>query len=243
MSGFQFSLKGNKVSKPSQKPFGFGLNKKPAQQLKKNVLSNGDDEDDEPKKTSIDAFDLKKGALAGENAIGEKKQLIIIPTRLSTGLIPEKPKVEDQKLGFGLNIVERKNKPDQEVHDRKVPENPGDDEIARKSLLDGRSIDGGLTIEIGQKGLAQENTEKDYEEIPVEQFGAALLRGMGWKGDNSGSGTQNELSHRQRGAVLGIGSKPIEREIEAEIMGKRGTKLNVPLLKRDKRTGEQLRVE
>jgi len=30
-------------------------------------------------------------------------------------------------------------------------------------------------------------TEEDYEKVPIEQFGLALLRGMGWK-DGDGIG-------------------------------------------------------
>ena len=37
-------------------------------------------------------------------------------------------------------------------------------------------------------------TEEDYEKVPIEQFGLALLRGMGWK-DGDGIGrTQRYLS-------------------------------------------------
>lgn len=45
-------------------------------------------------------------------------------------------------------------------------------------------------VESFQKNLEQlpdEASLEDYEKVPVEEFGAALLRGMGWKGDDNGS--------------------------------------------------------
>ncbi|KAF9981389.1 hypothetical protein BGZ75_007353 [Mortierella antarctica] len=45
-------------------------------------------------------------------------------------------------------------------------------------------------VEAFQKNLdllPDEASLEDYEKVPVEDFGAALLRGMGWKGDSKGS--------------------------------------------------------
>lgn len=243
MSGFQFSLKGSGISKPGQKKTPFGLSRKPLlKTVAKNVLQT-DEDDDEPTRTSIDAFN-DKGALAGKKVVGQPEQLVIVPTILSTGLIkPEATVVanETEKLQFGFNMMPKPKKETvAEEEDTRTAE-----EIARLNLLEGKSVSEstGLVIEIGQDGPA-ENTEEDYDKVPVEQFGAALLRGMGWKGDKPKPSTEpKEVSHRQKGALLGIGSKPIEKEIEEELMGKRGTKLSVPLLRRDRITGEQLRFD
>jgi len=60
-----------------------------------------------------------------------------------------------------------------------------------------------------------ETTLEEYEEVPVEQFGAALLRGMGWKeGQSLGggkSGRSEPLGAKnfvRREALLGLGAKP-----------------------------------
>ncbi|KAF8944796.1 hypothetical protein BGZ47_003690 [Haplosporangium gracile] len=67
-------------------------------------------------------------------------------------------------------------------------------------------------VESFQKNLEQlpdEASLEDYEKVPVEEFGAALLRGMGWKGDDNGS---EAVEYNRRPALLGLGAKPREPE-------------------------------
>ncbi|KAK0933524.1 DNA primase large subunit Spp2 [Friedmanniomyces endolithicus] len=92
-------------------------------------------------------------------------------------------------------------------------------------------------------------TLEDYARVPVEQFGAALLRGMGWK-EGQGIGSQRGVKvvkvkvPERRPALLGIGAK--EEAAVAQEMGvwgkaaKRGGEVKVynPVLLRDKKTGE-----
>ena len=99
-------------------------------------------------------------------------------------------------------------------------------------------------------------TLEDYARVPVEQFGAAMLRGMGWKdGDGIGlnKGTKQEKSKipERRPALLGIGAK--EEAAVAQEMGTwgkaargKGGKEPVvynPILLRDKQTGEMFTEE
>jgi hypothetical protein len=50
------------------------------------------------------------------------------------------------------------------------------------------------------------STLEDYERVPVEEFGAALLRGMGWKGETKESA--KEVKRRQN--LLGLGAKELK---------------------------------
>ncbi|KAH9961353.1 DExH-box splicing factor binding site-domain-containing protein [Russula dissimulans] len=64
--------------------------------------------------------------------------------------------------------------------------------------------------------LPDQATLNDYERIPVSQFGAALLRGMGWKPGEPASRNRNRgivepWLPASRPALLGIGAK--EREV------------------------------
>ena len=64
--------------------------------------------------------------------------------------------------------------------------------------------------------LPREATLSDYERVPVAQFGAALLRGMGWKpgepaSRNKKRGIVEPWLPSSRPALLGIGAK--EREV------------------------------
>jgi hypothetical protein len=62
--------------------------------------------------------------------------------------------------------------------------------------------------------LPESATLADYDRVPVSQFGAAMLRGMGWTGDDKGKGGKKNIQPwipEQRPALLGIGAK--EREV------------------------------
>jgi len=95
------------------------------------------------------------------------------------------------------------------------------------------------------------STLEDYDRVPVEEFGAAMLRGMGWKdGEGIGSERGNKAvktsALNRRPALLGIGAK--EEAAVADEMGAWGkaarnakggeVKIYNPVLLREKRTGE-----
>ncbi|KAI8373785.1 DExH-box splicing factor binding site-domain-containing protein [Blakeslea trispora] len=67
-----------------------------------------------------------------------------------------------------------------------------------------------------------ETTMEDYENIPVEEFGAALLRGLGWnEGEGIGRNRKNSPAPppppvKQREALLGLGAKPEESEGQSQ---------------------------
>ncbi|KAJ3056214.1 hypothetical protein HK097_007697 [Rhizophlyctis rosea] len=58
----------------------------------------------------------------------------------------------------------------------------------------------------------EEATLDDYERIPIEEFGSALLRGMGWeKGKavgRNGNGLIEPIINKPRPHLLGLGAKP-----------------------------------
>lgn len=82
---------------------------------------------------------------------------------------------------------------------------------------------------------------EDYERIPVEQFGAALLRGMGWKEGMAASKTRKGPTEPyvpvSRPALLGIGAKEKVVDDDGAGAGKnrkpqRPEKRYVPVVKR-----------
>ncbi|KAL0256213.1 DNA primase large subunit Spp2 [Diplodia seriata] len=97
-------------------------------------------------------------------------------------------------------------------------------------------------------------TLEDYEAVPVEQFGAAMLRGMGWKegeaiGRRKGLKAVQPRVLQKRPALLGIGAKPdaaIAEELGAwgkgKGRGKPAPSYN-PVVMRNKQTGEQYTEE
>lgn len=91
-------------------------------------------------------------------------------------------------------------------------------------------------------------TLEEYENVPVEEFGNALLRGMGWKeGEGIGKNKKeasipNKMIRRSQ--FLGIGAKEYQAEQnEVGTYQKNGTKKRIdmtyiPLVKVNKATGE-----
>ncbi|CCL99577.1 uncharacterized protein FIBRA_01595 [Fibroporia radiculosa] len=90
---------------------------------------------------------------------------------------------------------------------------------------------------------------EDYERIPVSQFGAALLRGMGWKEGTAASkrhkGPIEPYLPQARPALLGIGAK--EKEVfddgSSLVKGKKSRKSKpdrryVPVVKRERKSGD-----
>ncbi|KAJ4483706.1 DExH-box splicing factor binding site-domain-containing protein [Lentinula aciculospora] len=89
--------------------------------------------------------------------------------------------------------------------------------------------------------LPESSTLADYERIPVSQFGAAMLRGMGWKegtvASRKGNGIVQPYIPESRPALLGIGAK--EMEVFDDGSKKRGgnrrpEKRYIPVVKKDK---------
>lgn len=94
--------------------------------------------------------------------------------------------------------------------------------------------------------LPEVATLDDYERVPVSQFGAAMLRGMGWKegqaASRKGKGMVEPYIPASRPALLGIGAK--EQEVyddgsKSKYKSKRPERRYVPVLKQDRETSER----
>ena len=95
---------------------------------------------------------------------------------------------------------------------------------------------------------------EDYTAVPIEEFGVALLRGMGWKeGDVVGKRKDQSSKPRvveRRPALLGIGAKEVPEGLEElGAWGKGAKKKNMytkglaPVLLKNSKTGEMLTEE
>ncbi|KAF7791125.1 hypothetical protein EIP86_002136 [Pleurotus ostreatoroseus] len=92
--------------------------------------------------------------------------------------------------------------------------------------------------------LPESTTLEDYERVPVSQFGAALLRGMGWKegtgASRTGKGPVQPYLPQSRPALLGIGAKEREQFDDGSKRKKgRDKSKYVPVLKRDRPEDER----
>ena len=89
-------------------------------------------------------------------------------------------------------------------------------------------------------------TLEDYQRVPVEQFGLALLRGMGWKpgtgASRSGKGPTEAFTPSSRPALLGLGAKEREALDDGRKGQKKSTRPNmryVPVVAREREPSER----
>ncbi|MCJ1287180.1 hypothetical protein MMC26_006528 [Xylographa opegraphella] len=182
---------------------------------------------------------------------------------------------------FGLTIVKRNG--DAETQTIQILEGgqlegkaKTADEEALEALLEGKKKSNLVLPAIGSGDLGNERFEgrtneedsfksdiasrpdsasmDDYNAVPIEEFGAALLRGMGWKeGDVVGKRKNQIIKARiveRRPALLGIGAKEVPdglEELGAWGKGAKGKKMYTkgaaPVLLKNSVTGETLTEE
>lgn len=128
-----------------------------------------------------------------------------------------------------------------------------DEEAIMQNRMSGANEDGSFRLDVASR--PDSASLEEYAAVPIEEFGAALLRGMGWKeGDAVGKRKHQKVTARvveRRPALLGIGAKEVVGSVdELGAWGKTTTKGKrkvensyTPVLLRNTRTGEMLTEE
>jgi len=178
---------------------------------------------------------------------------------------------EETKIQYGLTIIQKDEPQDIEAVQASEPIEVVKDTLTEEqrlekqaldALLTGKSADEDLVIPVQTEEEAFLNdlhnapeapTLEAYEAQPIEGFGAALLRGMGWKdgeafGKNGKTTKAKEV--KRRPALLGIGAKE-EAAAGVELgawgpksgNGKKVVQSYNPVALRNKRTGEIITEE
>lgn len=179
---------------------------------KQNVLSEKNEPSDEDRVHQINAFDSKGGQFNGKIVKKTKEQTPAIKLKLNKTLSTGKVSERIAMLSFGINKSETT-----EEHQTSKDET-------------------GDVVLINSDNDGEDATGEDYESIAVENFGAAMLRGMGWKGEKNVLGatkkeTSKLIEHRKQGILLGIGAKPVETELMEDLRGNNAT-FQIPLKKK-----------
>jgi hypothetical protein len=283
--GFKLSLAGLK-NKPGLK------NARLQNDTKRQRLGFDDEEHDDPTKhQEISGWDTAEGGAVDIGGKKEKEGPRIIPSqpnrdwkaearRIQLSKAPHtqvqnanvEEKVEEQKVQFGLTILQKDESKDNETGESDVPEameveedNLTEEQRLEKkalhALLHGRSANDELVIPVQTEEEALQYdlqnapdapTLAAYEATPIEGFGAALLRGMGWKdGETIGKNgvAPKAVAIKRRPALLGIGAKADAAagiELGAwsgKDKSKKGMDTYNPLTMRNKKTGEVISEE
>jgi hypothetical protein len=200
-----------------------------------------------------------------------RKQLANAPhTQAQNGVAEER---EEPKVQYGLTILKKEEPQENGTEEHAAPAEPMEDvqdnlteeqrleKKALDALLNGKSTDNDLVIPVQSEEEAFRNDLREapdapsleaYEATPIEGFGAALLRGMGWKdgeaiGKNGTAAKPKEV--KRRPALLGIGAKE-EAAVGVELgewggkgKGKKVTQSYNPVTLRNKVTGELISEE
>lgn len=234
MSGFQFSLKSKKGASRVTKPIkSTGILKgRPLKKINSRAIEQDSDSDsDSEKVVSIDSFD--KGGASKDNVCVDSKPK-------SEPLIIKQVQELDWKLKLKAKAAQKLHAPES-VGNNEASE-PSEDQLIRQSLISGEKLEteNGLTIQVSTQDESNEADDENYDSVPVEQFGAAMLRGMGWKPTKNGKSSTDSnlnkiiLKSRQRSAMLGIGAE----QVESELMNSKMKAFEVPIIKRNRETGE-----
>ncbi|KAF9635139.1 hypothetical protein BFW01_g6034 [Lasiodiplodia theobromae] len=200
-----------------------------------------------------------------------KRQKSQLPSRpQANGHDDAEQDFEEEKPVFGLNIVKKADAAEADGDTEATEEAPAEpavpkteDQLALEALL-GEGTASNLVVPVADnedeafsrdyERAPDVATLEEYEAVPVEQFGAAMLRGMGWKegeaiGRRKGQKAVQPRVVERRPALMGIGAKPdkaIAEELGAWGKGaKRGKPAQSynPVVMRNKKTGEQYTEE
>jgi hypothetical protein len=179
-----FTLKKDKVE--PKKGFGFSLkNQTPKVKSHKPFGPAEDEEADNV--ISIDTVDNEGQAYKEAEGPQQKKELTI-PNAGNTyekklEALKKEVVPEETKLEYGINFINEEKDREQVI--RKEP---------KKETM--------------AEATGEATTLEEYEEVPVEDFGAAMLRGMGWKGDDKEDEKDKAaISVKKRTLYLGLGAK------------------------------------
>ncbi|KAH6541289.1 hypothetical protein HBI56_039200 [Parastagonospora nodorum] len=177
--------------------------------------------------------------------------------------------MEQPQIQYGLTILKKEDQQDNAAEEEPAPAEPMEDvqdnlteeqrleKKALDALINGKPTDEGLVIPLHNDEDAFQSdlrsapdapTLDAYEANPIEGFGAALLRGMGWKDSDAAGKTGAPAKIKQvkpRPALLGIGAKEdAAAGVElGDFKGNRGKGKNKqqsynPVALRNKKTGE-----
>jgi hypothetical protein len=208
-------------------------------------------------------------------AAARRKHLAKAPHQQAQNETVDEKQIEEPKYQYGLTVMKKDEaqedssaEPDapepMEVEQDNLTEQERLEKKALDALITGKSTDNDLVIPVQTEEEAFQNdlenapeapTLEAYEATPIEGFGAALLRGMGWKdgegiGKNGSSVKPKEI--KRRPALLGLGAKE-EAAVGIELgewgggkgkgKGKKVAQSYNPVMLRNKNTGEVITEE
>jgi hypothetical protein len=279
MGGFKLSLGG-------AKPKAGGKASLPPPAKKARLVLDEEEAEDKNTSVEITGFDVATGGAIDVNGKKEPEGPRVIPSLPNrnwrdAARKKQPAKAEDNveqykesELAFGLTVIKKEDKDgDVKMEEAEEQAKPVDDGLTEEQRLEKNALaallhgkaedqtviparDGEDTYEDDYRNAPEAPSLDAYEATPIEGFGAALLRGMGWKdGEEIGRNKDNAVKPREikrRPALLGIGAKEeaaVGIELGAwgnnkgKVKGKAKEQAYAPIALRNKKTGEIITEE
>ncbi|TFB02365.1 Pre-mRNA-splicing factor SPP2 [Trichoderma ghanense] len=213
--------------------------KRPREEKKEYVIARQPNRNwkDEVKSQRASRNPLPDEARARQNAVAVETDPASLDTPLKWGLtVKEKSAVAEDKMD--IEPGEDETQPTKEDDKDAPPAARTADEEAMDALLGKTpkeqkvishpapvSEDDAYRRDVEASGAV--STLQDYEDMPVEEFGAALLRGMGWNGEARGPPVKQVKRRQNR---LGLGAKELKEEEDLGGWNQNGKKKSRPRL-------------
>ncbi|KAI0156662.1 DExH-box splicing factor binding site-domain-containing protein [Hypoxylon sp. FL1284] len=161
-----------------------------------------------------------------DDALSEEQ----VPAASETHITPgddglDNAQTEDKDAMDALLGKKRKSAKDLVIQDasrRGTPATPSEQDSYRRKVEEAAEI----------------STIEEYDQIPEGEFGAAMLRGMGWNGEERGSKPKEV---KKRAHLMGLGSKEDEEIRKGELARKHGHRDRRPRLDEYRRDKEKER--
>ncbi|KAI7824442.1 DExH-box splicing factor binding site-domain-containing protein [Kickxella alabastrina] len=122
---------------------------------------------------------------------------------------------------FGLVVSKRQEKKEKRVERSDILDRESEQFSLRQQAINDLMHGGDLGERSGQEkhmiitadsdaDLSDDVDDQTYERVPIESFGAAMLRGMGWKDDigDKSAMKDDDKSFVARPSLLGLGAQP-----------------------------------
>lgn len=196
-----------------------------------------------PPSAAATGADGSVGGLGTRDTINSGPQLQGIQMRKKPKLDEDEMDVEGESVAEAPEPVKVEEETDDQKAIRALIEEGQGIEKPRVEIIPAVSEDDAFLQDVVE--LPESATLDDYERVPVADFGAALLRGMGWKegtaASRKGKGPIEPWLPQARPALLGIGAK--EKEVFDDgskgKKSKRPDKRYVPVIKKERRAGSE----
>ncbi|XP_028173177.1 G-patch domain and KOW motifs-containing protein [Ostrinia furnacalis] len=187
----------------------------------------------EEKREFIECMEEKSIKVVGGEEVKEAAPLII-PMKPNTLVTAERLKQIANEVESALIETDNTDKPPVIAAEQIKTENETLDQMAVRELLEEAKKEvkvetNDLTVPVSKKPgveVQKESTLEDYEDVPIQEFGLAMLRGMGWTPSKEQS-KYKQPQLRPKGLGLGADKVITDKQKKKAAVNEKGEELSI----------------